>query len=261
MKILDIDDISSWEETYNGFIRNDPHWNAIQNALSQESDDQFIEIITGLEYRIECVESSELLSLRERCTEHFKKTYTHVGAYHGCRPANIESYLLKGILPANPEKDIERAKMFFGDADAVTRVMKDIPMSYLDHGRGKIGFSISRTGSIDTLYSHYLEYGSELFQAIANRLGEWARQKLSEHGVPTLFRCAIPVSWLDEFAGSTTAAFYAKQPLLQLLIRRRWPESCDDPIKGAFLLAHSLPKELIVDAIDMTQSLSFQRTI
>lgn len=252
MNILDLDDISSWKETYKRFIQNDSYWSVIERAFSQKEDDAFSNIMQGLENSIEYVESQDVLALRQKCCDNFKNCYTHVTAYHACRPTKIESYFSKGIVPANMEVLIEKAKIFFGDPDAVLKAVEDIGISYLNHGRDKIGFFISRTGSLESGYSGYLEHGSELYKSIATRLGEWAVQKVSNQGSPTLFQCSIPISWLDEFTTFPMTCSYALTPLKQLLVHLRWPYNIDRPIRGAFLLTRPVPKEFILDAIDMT---------
>lgn len=125
-------------------------------------------------------------------------------------------------------------------------------MEYLNHGSDTIGFFISQTGPLGSSSSHYLEYGSELFQCIANRLGEWAVQKLSEQGTPTLLQCSLPVSWLNKFTKFPMEPIYAVAPLKQLIIRLRSQEERDDLIRGAFFLKRSVPKKLILSTIDMT---------
>jgi hypothetical protein len=256
MHILDLDDISTWYETYNKFVWNDPFGEVIEDALSQEADDKIQNILVELEIRLECVKSREVVLLRNRCKDLLIKNYTHVAAYHACRPTDINLYLSRGIVPANTEELIQEAKIIFGNADnEVDKAVKDIDEFYFDHGRGKIGFFMSRTGSVEGGYSHYLRYGSELFQSIANRLGNWAIQKLANRGTPTVFRCALPISWLDEFTTFPMAHNYAKVPLQQLLAQLRWPHQ-EFPICYAFLLTRSVPSEYLLEAIDMTQLLT-----
>jgi hypothetical protein len=261
MRILDLDIIATWWDTYNEFIRNDPFWEVIEDAISQKEDDKIQNILLELDVRIECVKWAEVVSLRNRCNDQLTKNYTHVAAYHACRPTNIESYLSSGILPADTEKLIEKAKELFGDPDAVNKAVKDIGTTYLKHGAGKIGFFESRTGVVEFGYSGYLCYGAELFHGIATRIGDWALKKLSSQGIPTLFRCALPVSWLDDFTTFPISHSYAKAPLEQLLIRLRWPDREDNTITGAFLLKRSVPKENILEAIDMTSSLTEEHGI
>lgn len=76
--------------------------------------------------------------------------------------------------------------------------------------------------------------------------------KTFKQGTPTLFRCALPVFWLDNLTTSPVAHSYALEPLILLLEDPRWRKDRGGTISGAFLLKHSLPKEYILDAIDMT---------
>lgn len=263
MSILDLDNVSTWDNTYDEFIKSDPYWSSIENALSKNTDDEFNSIIQGLENRIECVESKELISLRQRCTEFFKKIYTHVTAYHACRPINIDSYLINGIIPANANNLIEEAKLIFNNSNAVDDVVNKMKpehngKEYFERGRDKIGFFQSRYGSLKD--SHYLEYGSELFHCIAKRLGDWAIQKMSNQGIPTLIQCSLPITWLNEFTTFPMLHNYALAPLEQLILRLRKPDE-RFPILGAFMLKRSVPKEFIINTIDMTSSLKNNENI
>ena len=109
-----------------------------------------------------------------------------------------------------------------------------------------------RDGSLKD--SHYLEYGSELFQCIAKRLGDWATQKMLNQGTPTLIQCSLPITWLNEFTTFPMLHSYALAPLVQLILRIRKPEE-RFPICGAFMLKRSVPSEFILDTIDMTSLL------
>jgi hypothetical protein len=169
--------------------------------------------------------------------------------------------LNRGIIPANTEELIEEAKIFFNNAEAVSKVVKRIGTDYLNYGLGKIGFFMSRTGSLESGYSHYLCYGSELFKNIASGLGNWAIKKLLNRGIPTLFRCALPLSWLDEFTTFPMVQGYALKPLEQLLVQLRWPEKQHSAIRGAFLLTSPVPKEYILEAIDMTSFMTEEHRI
>ena len=263
MIILDLDNITTWDKIYDEFIRNDPYWSTIKSAISKESDDEFNKIIQGLENSIEYVESKELISLGQRCTDNFKKNYTHVAAYHACRTMSLDSFLRNGIIKANTNNLIEEAKIYFNDSDAVEEIINKMKTEhygeeYFEHGRDKIGFFISRDGSLKD--SHYLEYGSELFQCIANRLGDGAIQKMSNQGTPTLIQCSLPIIWLNEFTTFPMMHNYALAPLEQLILRLRKPKERFS-ILGAFMLKRSVPKEFIIETIDMTSLLKDNENI
>ncbi len=263
MTILDLDNVTTWDNVYDEFIRNDPYWSSIESALSKNTDNEFNRIIQGLENRIECVESKELISLRQRCTEFIKNNYTHVTAYHACRPINLDSYLINGIIPANTNDLIEEAKIYFNDRDAVENVVNKMKTEhygkeYFEHGRDKIGFFKTRDGALKD--SHYLEYGSELFQCIARRLEESAIQRMTNQGTPTLIQCSLPITWLNQFTTFPMLHSYALAPLEQIILRLRKPDE-RFPIFGAFMLKRSVPKEYIINTIDMTSSLKDKENI
>ena len=263
MTILDLDDETTWGSVFGEYIKSDPYWNSIETALSKDTDDDFNSIIQGLENRIECVESKELISLRERSASFLKNNYTHVAAYHACKTLNLDSYLINGIAPANTNRLIEEAKLFFDDADAVEEVINKMKTEhygseYFEHGRDKVGFFQTRDGSLKD--SHYLEYGSELYQCIARRLGEQAIQRMANQGTPTLIQCSLPITWLDEYTTFPMLHSYALAPVEQIILRIRKPEE-RFPIVGAFMLERSVPKDFIINTIDMTSLLKEKKNI
>jgi hypothetical protein len=263
MTILDLDDVKTWDKVFDKFIRNDPYWNSIESALSKDTDDDFNSIIQGLGNSIEFVESEEIISLRQRCAIFLKNNYTHVAAYHACRPVSLDSYLINGITPANTTILVEEAKLFFNDTNAVEEVVNNMNKEhygkeYFEHGRDKIGFFKTRNGSLKD--SHYLEYGSELYQCIARRLGEWAINKMANQGTPTLIRCSLPIAWLDEYTTFPILHSYALAPVEQIILRIRKPNA-RFPILGAFMLTRSVPKEFIINTIDMTLLLKEKENI
>jgi len=103
MNILDLDDAHTWEETYRAFLINDPAWGIIDDALSTTANDAIYAVFHELTVRDEFVQSPDLLILRHRCTDHFRSVFTHVAAYHACRPTDITSYFNAGVLPADTE--------------------------------------------------------------------------------------------------------------------------------------------------------------
>jgi len=54
---------------------------------------------------------------------------------------------------------------------------------------------------------------------------------------------------------------YAKIPLEQLLFQLHWPGKSTDPIRGAFLLTRPVPKECILDTIDMTYAIQIREAV
>jgi hypothetical protein len=255
MKIIDLDNITTWAKLYDDFLRNDVTWRSIKNVMTSDNEAEKNSIFEELEYGIEHVKSPEITSLRHRLTEYLKCSFTHAAAYHACRPIDIDSYLRAGISPADTSKLETLAKSLFDSDSDVEAAIKDMGTEYLNHGSEKIGLFISRTGSIESGYRHYLKYGSEFLQCVARRLGDWAVEQLSSQGSPTLFKCAIPLEWLDNHTTFPMLSSYAKQPIIQLLKHLRGSKSIDNTIRGAFLLTKEIPPELILEHIDMSSSI------
>lgn len=270
MNILDLDDDATWVETYRKFFKEDPYGSVIDDALSQETQEEICRIFDKLQSNIERIESGEHLSFRYRLLEMFKRTYTDVVAYHACQPKNVQSYYDKGIIPSDPEKLVEEARIFFKDFKDIETVLECFNeidgKAYLDYGRNTVGFFCSGAGSLEN--NQFLGYGSELYFPIANQLEEKekALQKLSSQGTPTLFRCRIPISWLNEFVKESNPILehYARSPFIMLLERLAcscWPErkQYDNPFRGDFLLKRSLPKKQILGHIDMTSRMALKK--
>ena len=239
MNLLDLDDKISWEQIYLRFIKNDLLWSTFQKAISSQSDDDIFKILTEIDDN-----SDKYIQIKTQCYQNFIENYTHVAAYHACRPNDINSYLTSGIIPANTDKLIEIAKDIFQDSAAVDSAVLDIRnekrVDSMEYGSDKIWFFISRTRALKD--SQYLEYGSELIKIIAGRLGAWAEQKLSDLGTPTIFKCKIPISWLSE----SVACFYSTSALTQLLAHYlRSIDDIDNTINGAFCIERCLPKDYI----------------
>jgi hypothetical protein len=216
MTLLDLDERTSWEKIYLRFVKRDPFGSTLENAISSTSDDDLFRILGEIQKSDEYVSTEKYLQLKNRCYKYFLEKYTHVAAYHACRPIDNKSYLDNGIKPAN------------------------------GYGNEKIWFFISRTRAI--VDSHYLEYGSELIRSIATRLGDMAIEKLSKVGTPIIFQCSVPISWLKE----SIARIYSVSALTQLLIYKRKLDDIDKTINGAFCIEQTLPKEQILKVIDET---------
>lgn len=255
MKIIDLDDKTSWAKLYDDFLRNDSAWRSIRDVMAKDNEDEKNSIFSEFENRIEHVKSPDIISLRHRLTDHCKSLFTHAVAYHACRPIDIDSYMHVGISPADPCKLEHLAKSIFDNDSDVEAAIKDMGTEYLNHGCGKIGLFMSRSGSLESGYRHYLKYGSEFLKSVASRLGDWAVEQLSSRGNPTLFKCAIPLLWLDKYTTFPVLSSYAIKSVTQLLIRLRGSDRIDNTIRGAFLLTRTILPELILEHIDMSSSI------
>lgn len=130
--------------------------------------------------------------------------YTHIRAYHACRPLNIQLYQDKGLYPfsrksaladaiqrleggrVSEDKIIEQFNILWKKSDA-----RENPKVWLALEEAELlGYSC-----------HYLIYGSEFLNALAMHLG--CRDRLKSIGQPTIVVCDIPLEdisavWLQD---------------------------------------------------------------
>lgn len=123
--------------------------------------------------------------------------YTHIRAYHACRPLNISDYLQEGIKPIDYKMALYDTKTrivseYVSEADAVCMLCslwKDF------HDMHKKVWVQMNKNDLLTYSGHYLIYGSEFINALAMNLG--CRDKLKKIGIPTIFSCDIPTENID----------------------------------------------------------------
>lgn len=136
----------------------------------------------------------------------FYRRFAKVRAYHGCAPANTDTYYLKGINPL--------------DTGAIhTEIRKEfLNGSYPELSSALVERAIenARPGvSPDSVYlaldsrtfiedcGHYIRYGSEYRVGIAANLvqltsGRDYRLAFRDKGMPTIFVCDIPAAVIEE---------------------------------------------------------------
>lgn len=136
------------------------------------------------------------------CLEKIKKsqkinlidgTYTHIRAYHACRPISIDDYLLNGIRPISYESALDEVKSrvvckWVSENTAVEKFNEE--WNDFDDIHKKVWLEMNKNLLLEAA-SHYLIYGSEFINALAMQLG--CRNRLKKIGVPTIFHCNIPI--------------------------------------------------------------------
>ncbi|MEJ2744608.1 MAG: hypothetical protein P8123_02820 [bacterium] len=212
MKLLDLDSSTTWFELYNQFIENDVLWPRIKSLIASPDETIFNNYLAQFYYVNDHVTENEFVDLRLRCLTFVEGQYTHVAAYHACRPVDISTYTTRGICPSDT----------------------------------KVYLFVSRRGALVT--EGLLKYGSELLSAIAGRIGQLAKDKLAMRGTPMLFQCAIPLNWLD----TSEKLYYSVQPLAQVIHIKRLPDKKDIDCEGGFALTRGISPNLILEAIDMS---------
>lgn len=175
--------------------------------------------------------------------------FTHIRAYHACRPVSLDKYLYEGIRPLthaelfqeaalrlkgkyNSKEELENAFRSACTLDG-QQPNRDPSVVYLGVSKEEL---LGESG-------HYLIYGSELLQATAVRLSpneyyaDEYRNTLKKTGRPTLFACDIPIEEIDKaFLQSITLPIEGEcticvpYVLPQNICALLFPESVFDPI-------------------------------
>lgn len=134
--------------------------------------------------------------------------YTHIRAYHACRPTDMESYFLEGIKPFNVEEARQVAATTFGIS--INTVMENEPKPQ-SHSSKCVYFSLFKKELLNES-GHYLCLGSEYLIAIAARLDKGISGKyhemLSNTGIPTIFICDIPIDLLPQYQTDAVSEHY-----------------------------------------------------
>lgn len=120
-------------------------------------------------------------------------TYTHIRAYHACRPISINDYLVNGIRPISHESALEDVKKrvvceWVSENEAVAKFNEE--WKDFDDIHKKVWLQMNKNLLLDEA-SHYLIYGSEFINALAMEL--FCRDRLKDIGIPTVFFCDIPI--------------------------------------------------------------------
>lgn len=116
--------------------------------------------------------------------------YTHIRAYHACRPLNIQKYLSEGIQVQSRKQALNEAlaricSSYVSESD----IKKQFNANWKD-AESQVFLNVNRQELL-TASSHYLIYGSEFLNRLAMELG--CRGSLKDAGIPTIFCCDIPV--------------------------------------------------------------------
>lgn len=137
-------------------------------------------------------------------TDKFFDTYSSIRLFHGCRTEDVGSYLRSGFLPLESSEQISRVKQFLLSKRLPETNNDDLQLA-IDQiekeGRdGCLYLLIDDIGLI-THASHYLIYGSEYLAGVLVNLsritGKNYSKDLKEIGIPTVFVCNVPLSYVS----------------------------------------------------------------
>jgi len=136
------------------------------------------------------------------------ENYSHIRAYHACRPLDVGRYYAEGIKPFNKKEMRQAASAIFG-----------IPIETVMNNEPELQSSLSNNVYFELFkrellnYSgHYLCWGSEYLAAIATQLdrseyGEY-HDILSNTGIPTIFTCDIPINLLPQWQIESLSKYF-----------------------------------------------------
>lgn len=119
--------------------------------------------------------------------------YTHIRAYHACRPININDYIENGIHTFSKEdawKIVRERLMLCGIKEEKIKETFELCWDEKLHHFDKICVGISKQELL-THSGHYLVYGSEFICGMAAQL--FCQNRLKRIGVPTLLVCDIDI--------------------------------------------------------------------
>lgn len=129
----------------------------------------------------------------EHEVDFYEEGYTHLRAFHACRPLRISDYLNNGITPISYKSALQDAKDrvvcdYVSEKEVISELEKE--WSEFDDMHKRVWVQMSKDLLLSTA-SHYLIYGSEFINALAMNLG--CRSRLRQVGIPTIFYCDIPM--------------------------------------------------------------------
>lgn len=168
--------------------------------------------------------------------------YTHIRAYHACRPIDIESYMINGIKAIGRklalEDALKRIKAAYITEDDIKKMFNK-EWKNVDVSDKKVWLAVNREILI-TDSGHYLIYGSEFTNMLSMELG--CRDMLKNIGIPTIFICDVPLqdiecSWLSAVEQainrcSDDISIYVDAVRPENIIECEHPKEIPDPYYG-----------------------------
>lgn len=138
------------------------------------------------------------------------KDFTHIRAYHACRPLSLDKYLSEGIRPMSHAELFQEAAIrlkgrYNSNEELETAFHSACTLDGDLPGQepSVVFLGVSKEELLGES-GHYLIYGSELLQGTAVRLApnvyyaDEFRNTLKRSGRPTLFACDIPIEEIDK---------------------------------------------------------------
>lgn len=126
--------------------------------------------------------------------------YTHIRAYHACRPIDIQKYLTEGLQIISRKQalkaSLDRIKSDFITEEEIKKKFNE-NWKELDDIHKRVWLKMNKEELL-SWSGHYLIYGSEFINALATELG--CKSSLKKVGIPTIFHCNIPLNNISSFS-------------------------------------------------------------
>ena len=187
----------------------------------------------------------------EKRVHEFLESFTHIRAYHACNTDNPASYYEHGLLPLEIELANHHAKQFILSLgipdltpDIIECVFDELSKSR-EIDQGKVWFELNWRSLVEEC-GHYLLYGSEYVTAVMallqSRTGYSCRELLLNRGLPTVFECDIPITFLSETWKTDICRMIIRETINSLEIEGFEPGADS----GGICIREKLPPEFIV---------------
>lgn len=115
------------------------------------------------------------------------KEYTHILAYHACRPVSIQSYLDNGIIPFTKQTAIADAIHKLGSRRSECSIINELEKEWKDscYETQRVWLAVNKDMFFQPDSDYYLIYGSELLNTLSVRLG--CQRQLKKWAYPLFF--------------------------------------------------------------------------
>jgi hypothetical protein len=186
--------------------------------------------------------------------ERFAQYYSHVKAFHGCRPESLCTYYSQGLLGQDSERIKSAFRQIFADVDTCDLNEAIERMERRDGSeRGRIWLTADDRRMMEE-FGHYAIHGSEYLLALAAKLtvinaSEDFRLRLRKVGIPTILEVDIPMTQVSSFNKMEVARMILSE-WGQLITRQplgRGSAPCyvvDEDISPECIKAHYHPQKI-----------------
>lgn len=252
MKLLEIKSPEKWCSDFKDILLDvfgKEHFNSVSTQVSEIYCDDSCWMDKGTEFE---GESFSYIS------KGLKNAFTHVVGYHACKPYNMDRYFNEGLKPTDiahfTEHCLERFKGSQITRNDIVKALSEINCDRpFGIEKGKLYFNLFEELLLNEA-GHYLVYGGELLHSLAYHLKKTfpdlqVEQFLLSTGIPTIFKCAIPIipisdNTLKELAGFLACRFFVNLNKLADTHRDNFGFAVEESIPPENIISHVHPNTI-----------------